>query len=605
MVGKRIPMMAVVLGAAVLVGLATGACGAAEEPTPTKAPAPAAATPTTASFPTAAPTPTARVVVGTATPAPAATPIPTGEQPKYGGIAVFAHRTDPRGWDHMRSSGGDLTYISMLIFGTGSLTAACRENQFQTCPLLAESWESNSNLTVWTFKIRDNVFWHDGTPFTAEDAKFWVELAKNGVKVGDKVRTPARYAATLGPIEKVEVVSGNKLQITLKSPVGAFPALFSQEGSTMVEHPRHLAQPQFDKGNVNVAPNEMGWVGTGPYKMQKYDQGVVARVRRSDKYWEKDKQGRQLPYADGIDNIVTSEQSTMFAAFRTGRLDRTAPGAGRYVTPEQEVALKKEMGEKAYVIRFPTFGKLVGINARKAPYNDVRVRQAISLWLDRQSYMDAIESGYGNISAVWFKTSPLANPDVLEWPGWNQKTKEQDRKRAKELLTQAGYPNGFKVNILTGQNWVNYAEWLKGQLDGLLGAPNVALTVFDTATYNAKLCQGAFELVQPLSSGVEARHSPEIVAGGYISTNSCSYVQHDDKKVDELFARIAAVSDQQERIRLGREIERYLSIESWLALNVGEDGANFVAFRSYVKGWNFPQVTPYSNGDYTTMWLDK
>ncbi|MBI4200337.1 MAG: ABC transporter substrate-binding protein [Chloroflexi bacterium] len=570
-----------VLGVTLALLLLATACGAAEAPTPA---------------PTKAPT----TVVASPTPVPP-TPTPAPPEAKYGGIAIFAHRNDPQGWDTMRTSGSDLQDPMMLMYGTGSLTRECRDNQFETCPYLAESWEPNADFTAWTFKIRDNVFWHDGTPFTAEDARWGLDFALKGVKG----RAPARFAGTMGPIEKMEVQPGNRLRITLASPMGAFPTIFAQNDTAQLEFPKHLTEPELNKGNVNLAPNEVNWVGMGAYKMLKYDKGAVIQYRKFDRYWEKDAKGRAMPYIDGIDAPIMKEQSTMVAAFRAGRLDRTSPYAGRYITAEQEKIIKAEMGDKVVVYRYPTFGKLIGINASKAPYNDVRVRQALSLWIDRQSYMDAIESGYGQISAVWFAKSPLANPDVLTWPGWNTKTKEADKKKAKELLASAGYPNGFKVTILTGQSWINYAEWLKGQLDPLMGTANVNIAIFDSATYNKKICDGDFDLIQPLSSGVQARHSPEAIAGGYVSTNKCSYIRHDDKKVDELFARIQAIGDQAERVKLAREIERYLSIESWLALNIGEDGANFVAFRNYVKGWNPPQVTPYSNADYVTVWLDK
>lgn len=207
--------------------------------------------------------------------------------------------------------------------------------------------------------------------------------------------------------------------------------------------------------------------------------------------------------------------------------------------------------------------------------------------------------------AVWQPGSSLANPDVLQWPGWNTKTKAQDREKAKQILKDAGYPSGFKLSILTGERWVNRGEWLKGQLDGLLGEANVKIDVFDTATFLAKTCSGDFQIVNPLDSGVWARHSPELLAGGYSSTNKCSYIQHDDKKVDDLFARITASGNLDERAKLAREVERYLSIEAWLALNLTKDSGYFVAFRSYMKGWDFPQVIAPFNADYATIWMDK
>ncbi|MBI4199583.1 MAG: ABC transporter substrate-binding protein [Chloroflexi bacterium] len=576
MAGRNVLRALVVTGVLLVIALMGAACGAAEEPT--KAPTVVAS-----------PTP----VPPTATPAP--------PQPKYGGIAIFSQRGDPPGWDPMVSA-ADLGEPTMMTNGAGGLTIACRKSQTQICPHLAESWESNSDFTQWTFKIRDGVLWQDGTPFTAEDAKWWLELAVKGVP---PERAPARYAATLGDVKTVEVLSGNRMRVTLNRPMGAYPSVFSDPGNTHIAHPRHLMQPAIEKGNPKVAPNEVGWVGIGPYKVLKYEKAVIIQLRKFDRYWEKDAQGRQLPFVDGIDLVIQTDASAMVAAFRAGRLDRTSPYSGRYIAPEQKPILEREMGDKMYIVDYPGYGTTAGWNTRRAPLNDVRVRQAISMWLDRQSLIDYLSGGFGVPVAVWQPGSSLANPDVLQWPGWNTKTKAQDREKAKQILKDAGYPSGFKLSILTGERWVNRGEWLKGQLDGLLGEANVKIDVFDTATFLAKTCSGDFQIVNPLDSGVWARHSPELLAGGYSSTNKCSYIQHDDKKVDDLFARITASGNLDERAKLAREVERYLSIEAWLALNLTKDSGYFVAFRSYMKGWDFPQVIAPFNADYATIWMDK
>ncbi|MBI4200504.1 MAG: ABC transporter substrate-binding protein [Chloroflexi bacterium] len=590
----------VVVAGLFLIGLAAGACGAAEQPTatPTRPPV-VAATPTTA--PTAAPT-TVPAVVATPTRAATATPTPAGVQPKYGGVATFAHRADPARWDIMAYSSLNLTLFIGPIWGNGNLTKECREDNFQVCPGLATRWEPNADFTQWTFTVRDGVLWHDGTLLTAEDVKWYIDLTINGVK-GPKTRPPSLSAAYLDSVEKVEVVGTNQVRFNLKQSQGLFPTILSVRNLEIM-HPRHLMQPQIDKGNVTVAPNEVGYVGMGPFKYEKWDKGSVFQVRRFDRYWEKDKQGRQLPYLDGVNYPIMTEASTIFAAFRAGRLDRTAVGTPYYTTPGQRETLNREFGDKVALRTYPGFGKLMGLNARRAPFNDARVRQAVSLSLDRQSYIDAIENGDGDIVGVWTADSPYANPDYLTWPGWNQKTKEQDRKRAKELLAEAGYPNGFKLKIMTGTQYLNYSEWAQAQLVGLLGQGNVELDVVDWVVFLKRLCDGDFAVANPLDSGVDARFSPEILASGYITTNKCSYIQHDDKKVDALFVAMTRTSDQAERVRLGRELERYLSIESWLAWNIMIE-RRWVAYRDYVKGWPSPKSSPQSNSDYATTWLDK
>ena len=189
-------------------------------------------------------------------PAPAAG---TGE-PKRGGIAVVAHRNEPPGaWEPMRSGTVNLAQVSAPITGDGNLLKPCRDDVNQVCPGLAESWEANSNATEYTLKIREGVRWHDGKAFTAEDAKFWLDLVHFGYQAGDKKRGPSpRLKPEGGDVKQVEVLTGNKLKVTLERPDPLFPPLMAHMGASNLSgtlwHPKHLFQPELEKGNMQVAP---------------------------------------------------------------------------------------------------------------------------------------------------------------------------------------------------------------------------------------------------------------------------------------------------------------------------------------------------------------
>src|SRR3981081_3389217 len=136
-------------------------------------------------------------------PAVAATQVAAKPAPdqavKPGGIAIIAHREDPPAtWDPMFQTSISLAHVSGSVFGDGVLVRPCRDDLYKVCPALAESWENKPNFTQFTFKLRDNVFWHDGTKLTAEDIRWWVDLAYNGVKVGEKTRPASRFKAYFG-----------------------------------------------------------------------------------------------------------------------------------------------------------------------------------------------------------------------------------------------------------------------------------------------------------------------------------------------------------------------------------------------------------------------
>ena len=142
-----------------------------------------------------------------------------GEEPRRGGAPLIAQREDPpSAWEPMRVAGVNLGHVSRSMTGDGNLLKPCRDDVGKICLGVAERWEANPAFTEYTFKIRDNVLWHDGKPFTAEDVKFWFDLGYFGVKVGDKVRGPARAKAEMGEIKQVSVLPGNQVRVTLEGP---------------------------------------------------------------------------------------------------------------------------------------------------------------------------------------------------------------------------------------------------------------------------------------------------------------------------------------------------------------------------------------------------
>ncbi len=588
-----------------LFGLATvlllAACSSTEDvtapPTPTTAPV-QQPLPGATAMPGAPAAPAATAMPGaTATPRPTVAP---ADQAKFGGIALFSHRADPSSWDPMFSGTISLVNVIGGIYGDGNVVKPCREDVFSVCPGLASSWDVNNDFTEWTFTIRDNVVWHDGQPFTADDVKFWIELALNGAEPNR--RSSGGISGRLSGVVSVEAPSNTTLKITLGSSQTFFLDSLG-DGSGRIAHPKHLAQPEIDKGNATVAPPDMGYVGTGPFAFEQYRRGSVFRVRKFDRYWEQDELGRQLPYMDGIDFPIIGDTNTMTAAFRSGRIDKTARGGGFDLSPQQMEAILKDMGpEKVYFRGWQSTAEGLAPNSRKPPWDDVRVRKALFLWLDRDAGCIAVLGGNCTVVPLMPLNSPWLNPDFLEWPGFNPATKEQDRAEAKRLLADAGFPNGFKTVVMCRAAWVFFCEFGEQQLRGLLGEGNVSLDVVDDATRDERLCSGNFEV--NLHGGLGGDQFPETIASSMITTNECANVKHDDTHVDDLFAKLSQVQTLEERIKVAREIERYVTLENAYFSQFWKPVKN-IGIRTYVKGFFAPAVGQGNNLDHATIWLDK
>ncbi|PKB67608.1 MAG: hypothetical protein BZY82_02710 [SAR202 cluster bacterium Io17-Chloro-G3] len=594
--GKRRLIM---VGGLTALILGLGACSTAVEPTPVPAPIPTAQAPMQ---PAPAYQPAS---VAKALPAATALPFTAFEAPRaktgdaqYGGHATFAHRRNVSGgFDPTRSGSISLYWPAGSIMGDSGLVIADQSDSFAVVPGIAESWEASADFTKWTFTIRDNAVWHDGTKLTAEDVKWWVEFAVFGVEGRPKWSAGIAALGMGATLSTVEVVSGNKVQMTFKEPQPHYlRTLIADRSTFMMAHPRHLVQPEFDSGNVMVAPPAFDYVALGPFKMKRYVKGSVIQVSRFDQWWGVDSQGRQLPYLDSIDYPIIPDQSAIIAGFRTGRLDSTARGLGYAVTPEQEATIKRDLGDKAYIIKMPGNIAQINMNTLFAPWDDIRVRKALSLWFDRQQGIQAVFGGNAVMSSIMTPQGPWSDPSFVTWPGYNPDTKAADRAEAKKLLTEAGFPDGFALDLVCASNASVRCEYFEGQLSSLGLKVNVNLVTSDARTErvegdNWDVTSGGAEALFPL--GIATQYDSKLRGE----------TRHLDTNVDAYFPKIAATADFGELQKLVWEMESYIVKEQYLAIPL------FVevfpqAYRSHVH-YDTPSGSLYYGTSQQQTWLDQ
>jgi peptide/nickel transport system substrate-binding protein len=565
-------------------------------------------TPPTPREPVVAPTPGAAVAAPAAKPPEPADPAKPAAKPatdqavKTGGIAVIAHREDPPAtWDPMFQTSISLAHVSGSVFGDGNLVRPCRDDLYKVCPALAESWENNPNFTQFTFKLRDNVFWHDGTKLAAEDIRWWVDLAYNGVKVGEKVRPASRFKAYFGNLDKVEAPDDKTVRFTLKTPTPYFLDLIASR-NVQIAHPRHLMQPKIDAGEVMVSPADVGYVALGPFKVDKVEKGSSIQVRKFDKYWEKDAQGRPLPYLDGIDFPIINDLSAVVAAFRAGRLDGGTRGLGFTLKPEQKASLQQGMGDQVWFAELGGQRETLWFNTlRDTPLKDVRVRKAISLAIDKREGIQAVESGNAFLSTLQNPKSPWPNPDWMSWPGYKQGGRDQDRAEAKRLLADAGFANGFETTLFGQRTWQAEEEWLQAQL-ATVGV-KVTLDLVDVATYNERAARKDFNLQTGKGATITFPEGLSVLIDQQSLANN-AFAVHEDPKVHEYFARFDNAKNIDERVQIYREMEKYVLLDQAYGV-VLYDQVQTIPYRSHLKGVVIPQEDITADLSFATAWLDK
>ena len=572
-----------ILAAAVATLALVGACGSSEDPT-------------------AVPQPTATAIPGaTSTPAPTATP---EGMPKFGGILVHAIRGDLKQKnDPMFRNAIPESEVQQPLYGPGGLLATCEDDPWsRSCPYLAESFDVNADFTVWTFKLRDNILWHDGVPMTAEDFKFWADLTLNGRE--DVGRAKSREASNLGNPSSIEVLADNTIRITLNSPIINYPILIGDPGLEM-SHPKHLAEPLFAAGE-DVAPPDIDYVGAGPFKFLLYDKGSVVSLRRFENYFEEDEFGRQLPYLDGIDFPIISDREAMVAAFRAGRVDTTGRGNRVWFLPEQIETTVREMGDDVYFTPVPSGYRTLSFNtSMDAPWADERVRRAISLVPDFQLASTAIYGEFSTPAALYFPDSPWVTPDYMTWPGKNPATKAADIAEGKRLMAEAGFADGFEVALTCRSgSWEVECEWIAEELRSKL---NITMTIdiVDNSTRGDRQCEGTYEAI--LNGGSSNAKFPESVqaqVGPFAEVSCSSNFYNNDLHVTVLTDRILQAKTFDERVAAARAVEKYVILDKVYGITFFASPYPF-ATRSYVKGVPNPISNPNSMQDSTRWWIDK
>jgi peptide/nickel transport system substrate-binding protein len=307
-----------------------------------------------------------------------------------------------------------------------------------THPLLLEKWEASEDLKTWTLYLRKGVKHNNGDEFNADDVVFtfgqWLDE-----DVGSSMLGLMSY---LRP-ENVEKVDDYTVKLHLDRPEIAVP-------EHLFHYPALVLNHRTFEGDFLKAPH-----GTGPYTLVEYSEGGRVLLKRREDYWQKGEDGKPLPYLDAMEWIDMGEDFTAWmAAIRAGEVDVLDMGdlggidAYLGLKDDPNVTLLQAATAQVRVLR---------MRVDMEPWSDNNVRMALKLCQNREKIMNLAYFGQGLLGAD-FHVYPK-HPEYCEKP-----IPKYDPERAKQLLAEAGYPNGLEVNIAVGTGWpdvVSYAEVLK------------------------------------------------------------------------------------------------------------------------------------------------
>ena len=390
----------------------------------------------------------------------------------------------------------------------------------QTVPSLATSWEPTSD-TVWTIKLRDDVTFHNGEPFNADAVKFVIEraLTAEGTKM----------ASAIEVITDVRVVDDYTVEIETSQPWSLLPSRLSR---LWMYPPKYFEEVGLD--GFLAAP-----VGSGPYKFVEWEQDNYIVLERNENYW------RETPAIDRIRLRHMPDQSARVNTIEAGEVD-----VAFIIDPEQVERLEgkgfqsvnQPIGQ-AYIYYLRT---TVG-----GPLSDMRVRQAINYAVDVESIVDALFLGRTSV----LQGQPVGpdadgfSPDIQAY-GY-------DVERAKELLTEAGYPDGFKLAFDgtsgTAPKDKEVAEVIAAQLAEV--GIDVEITLNERGVYLDKLVNAN---MAPMWS-ISLNYAPTMDLFGPLFNSTCAalHKSHCDPEFDALFDKWVGTFNAEERNQLAKELLQY------------------------------------------------
>ncbi len=409
---------AALLGLSVSAASALAACGPAA--TPTAAPAP------TAVPPTAAPAATKAPAAATAAPTKAAGITRGGKLTCASSVKKVTH---PAQFSWVTPS-NQLRQVAEYLTQT--------DGNNITSPLLLDKWQVSDDLKTWTLNLRKGIKFNNGDEFNADDVVFTMGQWLNK-DVGSSILGLMSYLAASG-IEKVDDYTVklhlDRAQIAVPEHLFHYPAL-------MLNH-------RTFQGDFIKAPH-----GTGPYTLDTYKEGERVLLKARKDYWQKGADGQPLPYLDQMEFIDMGEEtSAWIAAIKGGQVDYL--DVGDNVGPDFYTGLKDD--SNINVNGVPTaVCRVMRMRVDLDPWTDNRVRQALKLCQNREKILSLAYFGQG-LQGGDFHVYPK-HPDYCEKP-----VPKYDPQKAKQLLADAGHPNGLDVKLAVGSGWpdiVAYAQILK------------------------------------------------------------------------------------------------------------------------------------------------
>jgi peptide/nickel transport system substrate-binding protein len=508
----------------------------------------------------------------------------TSSEPVYGGTLVRAAiYGDPQNLDPMlRTHGTNTSMVTWNIFEP-LIRYDAAKGDFVAAN--AEKWEVSSDGTVYSFTLKKGVKFHNGREVKAEDFKYTMERVLNPKSASPNagsllaiVGSQEFMSGAAKEVSGIKVVDDYNLEITISKPDNTFLNNMSLPFTAAV--PKEVVEEKGDKFGQEP-------VGAGPFKFSSWIRDSEIVLEGYEDYHA----GK--PYLEKVVYKIMGDQSARDNSFASKQLDMMLLGDAQYQR------YKSDPTYKDLIVEVPElFTRNLKFNLEKeGPWQDVLVRQAINYAIDRETIIKTVlqDKAYSAEGAL---------PASIKGYNENVPSYEYDPEKAKELLKEAGYEDGFTLPILTTSHPAFGLPAVEA-LSGFLGEVGIKVETeqVDFATLTDRLNNGDYTTAMSSNGGYT--HPVEFLARYFHSKNkgaSGNTSNYENPEVDVVLDKALQTTDDQEMISLAREAEEIVMKDApWWFFNYNKA---VIVHQPWVKGLE-PVPTDIDYQDLTKVWIDE
>ena len=582
---------------------------AAQAPTSTPAPAP-----TSTPVPTVAPVPVATAVAApapTTAPAPAPTAAMMMEGPQYGGTFTSITTREPESWDP-RVGACDIPHFVYDDLGQGDWTVPREEFSYTgfyvpaeyRVGALAESWEQPDLGTI-RFKVREDAVWHDKAPangrdVTAEDVAYsW--SAYTGTGYGFTEPHP-NLRAYYEPITSVTAIDDDTVEFKFEPLITMLGLLLTEGSGDSVVNKETLEQ-YGDLENWEHA------LGSGPFLLTEVVEGTSYTWEKNPNWWGEDPRypGNQLPYIDVFRLLDIRDWAAQKAVYRTGKVDELGGWASVVtITPSQADSIIDSNPETEHYARWPEgWGIGMRMDDPDKPWMDIRVRRALQKAVPTEEIANDYYEGFTE-PALYPIFGSLVKGFFTPYEEWSDEVRENydyDLEAAKSLMAEAGYPDGFEVNMWlgTGEQDPELAQIVKGYLAQI--GVDITIEEMEWGVYWSRMTDG--ELVEWHWDWTGPQGSPLPRLSNFF-TSDAPYLKKfwNDPVVDKGVENALVATDMEEYTNIIKDVADHIRDQQYRVLFPLR--ANVAMWHPYVEGFNGEWYSGVCNTGYVYahVWLD-